>query len=194
MARPKEFDVDEALARATDTFWQRGYAATSMQHLVDVMGIQKASLYGTFGDKHSLYLAALRSYQQQALADLEKSLLGPGSARTALRDLLSGLAGQVCGAKGKRGCLCVNANVELAPQDADVAELLRAHSECVEAVFERTLQRAKAEGDLPKGADCKQLATFLFGIVVALNVLGKQRAGRTRLQALANQALAALHM
>ena len=60
MARPKEFHVDEALQSALEVSWRKGYAATSMQDLVAAMGIQKASLYATFGDKHQLYLTALR--------------------------------------------------------------------------------------------------------------------------------------
>lgn len=191
MARPKEFDVDEALTSALQVFWQKGYEAASMQDLVDAMGIQKASLYGTFGDKHSLYLAALRSYQQQSLLRLEQTL-ADGQPKAALHGLVLGLAEQACGRAGKLGCFCVNANIEMAPHDAEVTTMLREHSEQVEALFERTLRAAKAQGGLPRGADCKELAAFVFGIVVALNVLGKQGASRARMLAVANHGLAAL--
>lgn len=192
MARPKEFDVDDALHRALDVFWQKGYEATSMQDLVGAMGIQKASLYGTFGDKRELYLRALRSYQQESLAALEQRLGAPGSPKAAIGAFVLGLAAQACTKMGKRGCFCVNANIELAPHDTEVATILRQHSERVEALFAAALRRAKAAGELPRGADCDQLATFLFGIVVAVNVLGKQAASRERMTALARQGLAAL--
>lgn len=191
MARPKEFDVDDALASALQVFWQKGYEATSMQDLVDAMGIQKASLYGTFGDKHSLYTAALRSYQQQSLRTMDEKLAS-SPPKAALRSLVLGIAEQACGRAGKMGCFCVNANIEMAPHDAEITSLLREHSEQVEAIFERTLRAAKAQGGLPRGADCKELASFVFGIVMALNVLGKQGASRARMLAVANHGLAAL--
>ncbi len=191
MARPKEFDVDDALASALQLFWQKGFEATSMQDLVDAMGIQKASLYGTFGDKHSLYTAALRSYQQQSLRNLEQTF-ADGAPKAALRGLVLKIAEQACGRAGKLGCFCVNANIEMAPHDAAITALLRDHSEQVEALFERALRTAKAEGELPRGADCKALASFVFGIVMALNVLGKQGAGRARMLAVAHHGLAAL--
>ena len=64
MARRKEFDRDEALHKAMEVFWSRGYEATSVGDLVEHMGINRQSLYDTFGDKHSLYLAALDRYRE----------------------------------------------------------------------------------------------------------------------------------
>lgn len=192
MARPKEFDVDDALQQALEVFWRKGYEATSVQDLVAAMGIQKASLYGTFGDKHSLYMKALQRYEADGFAALADHLTAARSPKDAVRDLVLGNAEQACSAKGRLGCFCVNANVEMAPQDGEVADLVRLHSERVEALLEAALRRAKALGEIAKGANCKQLATFLFGTIVALNVLGKQRAGRDRMLAMARQSLAAL--
>ncbi|MCA8966050.1 MAG: TetR/AcrR family transcriptional regulator [Planctomycetes bacterium] len=192
MARPKEFDVDDALGHALEVFWQKGYDATSVCDLVDAMGIQRASIYGTFGDKHSLYLQALTAYQAQAMAGLEQQLLGAERAIEALRSLVLGAAETAAGRQGRRGCFCVNANVEMAPHDDAVREQLRHHGERMEQLLAQTLDRAKAQGDLAAKADSKQLASFLFAAVIGLNVLGKQRAGKDRLLAVANQALAAL--
>jgi TetR/AcrR family transcriptional regulator, transcriptional repressor for nem operon len=192
MARPKEFDVDDALQQALEVFWRKGYEATSVQDLVAAMGIQKASLYGTFGDKHSLYMKALHRYEANGFAALADHLTAAKSPKNAVRSMVLGNAEQACSAKGKVGCFCINANVEMAPQDGEVSDLVRDHSERVEALLEATLRRAKALGEIAKGANTKQLATFLFGVIVALNVLGKQRAGRDRMLAMARQSLAAL--
>ncbi|MBL8750103.1 MAG: TetR/AcrR family transcriptional regulator [Planctomycetes bacterium] len=191
MARPKEFDVDDALQRALEVFWQRGYDATSLQHLVAAMGIQKASLYATFGDKHSLYLAALRRYQHETLEELTAHLAGAASPYRAVVEFLDEVLRHTA-RDGRRGCLCVNANIELAPHDESVADLLRQHHERMESLLAATLDRARTLGEIPRKADPRALATFLLGIVVAINVLGKQRATRRQLQALRDQAVAAL--
>lgn len=191
MARPKEFDVDDALQRALEVFWAKGYAGTSLQDLVVGMGIRKASLYATFGDKHSLYLAALRRYQQETFEELTRHLAGAASPRRAVVEFLDEVFRHTA-RDGRRGCLCVNANIELAPQDAAVAELLREHHDRMETLLAATLERARALGEIGRKADPRGLATFLLGIVVSINVLGKQRASRTQLQALRDHAVAAL--
>lgn len=191
MARPKEFDVDEALQSALEVFWRKGYEATSMQDLVAAMGIQKASLYGTFGDKHSLYLSALRRYQEQTLAELTEHLAEAASPLAAITGFVDEVVAHIA-RDGRRGCLCVNANIEMAPHDAAVAGQLRGHHDRMESLLTATLVRARTLGEIPRKADPRALATFLLGIVVAMNVLGKQRASRQQLQALRDHGLAAL--
>lgn len=192
MPRPKEFDVDLALQRALEVFWQKGYEATSMQDLVDAMGIQRASLYGTFGDKRSLYLRALDSYQAKAFEEMRERLETATSPRDALVDLLLGAAGIACSRSGRKGCFCVNASVELGAEDRDIAGRMRAHGQAVEGLFAAALRRAVELHELPADTDPERLATFVFGLLIATTVLGKQRASRARLTALIAPGLAAL--
>jgi TetR/AcrR family transcriptional repressor of nem operon len=163
-----------------------------MQDLVDAMGIRKASLYATFGDKRRLYLRALRSYQADALAGMTERLSGPGSPLALLQGFLRGLAVPARGRRARRGCFCVNAAVELAGSDAEVAELLRDHGDAVEGLLAVCLRRAQHAGELRPEADCRSLAAFIYGVAVALNALQRQGAPAARLHAVAEQALAAL--
>src|SRR2546421_1155785 len=87
MARPKEFDRDEALQKAMEVFWSRGYEAASIQELVKQMGINRQSLYDTFGDKHALYLAALDRYREVEGGKMFELLAGQGSVKRVLRQL-----------------------------------------------------------------------------------------------------------
>lgn len=192
MARPKEFDVDAALQSALEVFWEKGYEATSMQDLVDAMGIQRASLYATYGDKHALYVAALQRYQRETFDELAAHFAKATSPVAAIREFVQEVADWAAGKHGRRGCLCVNANIELAPHDLLVADTLRDHHQRMETLLAATLQRAVATGELPAKTDCTSLATFLLGTVVAVNVLGKQRATKKQLQAMVDHALAAL--
>lgn len=190
--RPKEFDVDQALERALGVFWQKGYEATSMQDLVDAMGIQRASLYGTFGDKHSLYMRALESYQRRGVEDLARNLATGESPRQALVDLLEEVAARTSGRGGKKGCFCVNAAVEVAPEDRDVQKLLRRHTDHVEELLADTIRRAQKLEQIDADADADELATFVNGLILAMNVLGKQRLPAERMQALVDRGVAAL--
>ena len=89
MARHKEFERDEALRKAMEVFWARGYGATSMQNLVEHMGINRQSLYDTFGDKHSLYLEALDRYQEVESRKIFELLEKPGPVKKALKQVFA---------------------------------------------------------------------------------------------------------
>src|SRR6187402_2610436 len=88
MARTKDFDEKEVLKKAVYLFWDKGYNGTSMQELVDGLGISRSSLYDTFGDKHQLYLKALESYKQTQAAIRDRILNGAVPAKAAIRQLL----------------------------------------------------------------------------------------------------------
>ena len=120
MPRPKEFDPDVALDRAVDVFWSRGYGGTSIQHLVDALGVNRGSLYATFGDKHGLYLAALDRYRQSEVVQIVDLLEQPGPVKRVVRRPFDAVVLSVAEGRGGRGCLVCNAAVEQAADDADV--------------------------------------------------------------------------
>src|SRR5439155_6557880 len=117
MARPKAFDPDQAAQEAMEAFWERGYNATSVSDLLAEMGLHRGSLYGTFGDKKQLFLAALDKYQDQNVAMIREVLEQPGSARQAIVALLDVAIERCTGAGAARGCLAAKAAMELAPHD-----------------------------------------------------------------------------
>src|SRR5258708_34322099 len=88
MSRTKEFDPDAALQAALELFWRKGYEATSMADLVDHLGIARASIYGTFGGKHDLYLKALDRYLESRDPAIIEALSQPGPALPSIRALI----------------------------------------------------------------------------------------------------------
>lgn len=84
MARPKEFDPNEALERAMLLFWEKGFQATSMRDLVQAMGINRGSLYDTFGSKEELYQAAIDRYCDEQTAGMIDMLSAPGEPKDVL--------------------------------------------------------------------------------------------------------------
>src|SRR6267143_5467200 len=109
MARHKEFDRDETLQKAMEVFWSRGYEAASIGDLVKHMGINRQSLYDTFGDKHTLYLLALDRYREVEGRRMFELLEQPGSVKKTLRQLFEGVVDGSLRDGQRRGCFMGNA-------------------------------------------------------------------------------------
>lgn len=171
MARPKEFDPDLAAHEAMEAFWENGYAATSVNDLLAEMGLNRGSLYGTFGDKKQLFLAALEKYDEQSVVRIRDMLERP-SAKSALRDFLTLAAEKCMSESGRRGCLAGKAAMELAPHDKDVAAWLKkVHRRNVD-IIARTIQRGQRQGEIDCAHDPRALARFLLAGLAGLRMLG----------------------
>ena len=194
VGRPKEFDVERALEKAMGVFWAQGYEATSVQNLLDAMGINRGSMYGTFGDKHALFTAAIDHYGRTVTVNLEETLAGPGSALSNIHKVLSRMGDSGGGSGGRkcRGCLATNTIVELAPHDPEMAVTARCLLGRVEKAFERALDRALTAGELPRRADTRALARFLTSTVQGLVVMSKASASRALIRDTVNVAISAL--
>jgi len=92
MGRTKNFDESRVLDKALEVFWKKGFNATSIQDLVDHLGINRASIYDTYGDKHQLYLASLKRYRQQTSSWLLQQIRSEKSALAIIKDFLIGLS------------------------------------------------------------------------------------------------------
>ena len=192
MARHKEFDVQKALKAAQEAFWEHGYEATSLDDLVRRMGVQRASLYATFGDKRSLFLAALRRYQEESLRALRESLEGSRSPRAALRALFAAFVDGACAKGVRRGCLCVNTSVELAPHDPEIAAAMRRHGKAVEALLAAAVRRGVRAGEFSRRRSPRAVARFLTNATLGLSVTAKTSPGRRALSQIAETTLSVL--
>ena len=138
MARPREFDRAEALNKAMAVFWLKGYAATSTADLLEAMQIGRQSMYDTFGDKHALYLEALRQYNESSVGELLRSLQ-TGTALEGLANMLFTFASRPEKDNAK-GCMGVNAVCEFGQGDAEVNALRDASSKMLNKAVEQVLK------------------------------------------------------
>lgn len=183
--RPKEFDPDQIADAAMQVFWQRGYAATSIQDLVEGTGLSRSSLYNAFDSKHGLYTCALKRYQEQSNANITL-LAQDAPAKALVRQLLLRIVDDELDDTQRLGCLAANAALEVAGQDPVVAELVAQNFRRVEAALERLLRRGQAEGDIDPGKNPAALASFVVCTVQGLRVLGKGSAPDERRERLLN--------
>jgi TetR/AcrR family transcriptional regulator, transcriptional repressor for nem operon len=175
--RPREFDEDDVVARATDLFWRRGYHATSVRDLGVALDLSASSLYRTFGDKHALFLRALDHYRATDSADARERLLRPGSAPEVLREWLVRMVDLPEEGATARGCFVVNTATELGTDDPAVDGRTQAAFGVTRQALQEILSRGCRDGELRADLDVPATANTLFTLVLGLRV--RARAGHT---------------
>jgi TetR/AcrR family transcriptional repressor of nem operon len=178
MARPRDFDESEVLQKAICLFSDKGYSGTSMQNLVDGLGISRSSLYDTFGDKHQLYMKALVFYEQGYGAQLDALIKEAPNSRIAIQQLLELVVENLLEDKQRRGCFMVNAGVELANHDKEVSTLLCQHEQQMEKAFLKAIKRGQKDGEISTEQNAQALARFLNNTVKGMQVSIKTIADR----------------
>src|ERR1700754_2573437 len=188
MARQKEFDPDTALARAVDVFWRKGFEATSMQDLVEGMGVHKRSMYDTFGDTRSLFLQAMARYADAEEATQREVVTHAASPREALRKLLESSiyvkAGQ------PPGCLVVNCATEVAPHDSDVAKRVLSHFQFSERLLAEVIEAGQADGSMRTSMDAAEAARHVFNAWLSVRIQVRSGVARSTLASVIDSALA----
>jgi TetR/AcrR family transcriptional repressor of nem operon len=192
MARHKEFDRDEALQKAMEVFWSRGYQAASIQELVKHMGINRQSLYDTFGDKHALYLQALDRYGEEEGRRIFELLEQPGSVKKSVRQLFEGVVEKALGEGQRRGCFIGNAMSELAGRCKETAVRTCSNMAAAEEAFYSALLRGKKAGELQDIRDPRAIARFLYSSLQGLVLMAKATQDRKTLEDIVKVTLSVL--
>ncbi|AWG26772.1 TetR/AcrR family transcriptional regulator [Flavobacterium kingsejongi] len=159
MARTKEFEPEEKLIKARDLFWEKGYSGTSMQDLVEAMGLNRGSIYDTFGDKHSLFLQSLSNYAEEILKEYTNVATTVSSPLKAIEQILSGNVKKAF-VNGKNSCMSVKCSLELASDDKSVQHIIQLSGCKITKVFEELIIKGQEAGEI-KEQDAKMLANFV---------------------------------
>ena len=171
MARSKEFNEEEALDKAMEIFWKQGYEKTSIQDLVDQMGIHRRSLYDTFGDKHSLFVQTLERYESLIASQIRKQITEEMTTVESIRKIFE-LAVYSDNASPK-GCLMVNTAVELSLLDNEVSQRIKSAFKQTENLIANLLIRGQARGEVASSFDSSELARYIHKALIGVRVLVK---------------------
>lgn len=191
MARPKSFDIDDALERAVNLFWRKGYEATSMRDLESDLGVGRQSLYDTFGDKHALFLKALQRYSQ----DSESMRAGLSKSDAGLAEIQAWFDALVPFAtpNGPRpACLIINTVAELGDHDEEASAICRENRKRLTQKLRSALKNAASRGEIPEPASFSGAADFLLAQTYGIVLLAKNGTSRSRLRAVVTQTLRAI--
>ena len=190
MGRPRSFDADVVLDKAVEAFRSKGYKATSVEDLERVTGLRRASLYGAFRNKHSLYLAALKRYDTTNFERLHSELKAAPSGRRAIEGLFRMIVRHCL--SEPNGCLIANAAMERGMSDAQAAHCIAESRRRMEDALRAVIARGRRDGSLKGGADVPALARYFFSVMLGLRGLAKSGCTGLQLREVAQQALKAL--
>jgi len=189
MARPREFDMQEALNAAMSAFWERGYEGTSMEDLLDAMGLTKGSLYKAFGDKHNLFLLSLQDYLDRLFERMKESVESSSDPVESLSTLMGVVENLCCKQSTPKGCFAVNTVVELSQRDAKASEILKHHLVRVEKLLAKLISKGQQSGDFRSDNSADHLAEALFVYIFGMLAQSRGIANQARTKRLSNFAL-----
>ena len=185
--RPREFDVEEALAAALRVFWEKGYDGASLTDLTEAMGVTRPSLYAAFGNKEALFKRALDLYESEKLAYVGAALAAPTAKGVAER-LLEGTIANVT--SECPGCLGVIASVSCRSPDSPIQQDVRELARTTRAAMVDRMQRAIDEGDFIVPVEAEAMTQYLMAVLQGLAVQASGGASREQLRQVADATLA----
>jgi len=192
MPRVKLFDEQEVLNKAINLFWKQGYAATSVQDLVNHLGINRASIYGTFGDKETLYKKALEEYRKTNLEGIKRFFENHLDIKEGFKNLFQKAVDEAIKDKDRKGCFVVNTTTELVPNDSDTLQILAGNKLVFEQIFFDYLSWGLDKGQISSDKDLKAISSLLYTYYNGLRVVTKVDTSKTELYKSINVLLSVL--
>jgi len=185
--RPREFDVEDALAAALRVFWTKGYEGASLTDLTEAMAITRPSLYAAFGNKESLFKQALDLYETEKLAYVKGALAAP-TARGVAERMLAGTIDNIT--SECRGCLGVIASVNCSNEASPIRDDVRARAQSSRCAIIERMQRAIDEGDFTIPVDAEAITNYLMAVLQGISVQAGAGASKEQLRKVGDAALA----
>lgn len=185
--RPREFDVEEALAAALRVFWTKGYEGASLTDLTEAMGITRPSLYAAFGNKEALFKQALDLYEHEKLAYVRCALEAP-TARGVAQRMLEGTIENIT--SECRGCLGVMASVSCSNAGSPIRDDVQARTQSARNALVARMQQGIDDGDFTMPVSADAMTRYLMAVMQGISVQAGAGASREQLQQVVDAALA----
>ncbi|MFY0593988.1 TetR/AcrR family transcriptional regulator [Roseivirga sp.] len=193
MARTKNFVESEVLDSALNLFWQKGYHATSIQDLVNHLGINRASIYDTWGDKHGLYLETLKQYRRHSSGKFLEKLRSEKTAKEIIKDFLADIVQDSSEDDLKKGCYLSNSATELAYCDEKVNTMFTDNRIKMEGVLNELIKEGQEAGEFSSKHTSESYARFIFNTAGGLRLLAKGEISKQEMAEVVEVAISALH-
>jgi TetR/AcrR family transcriptional repressor of nem operon len=173
MARTKEFNEDQALDKAIEIFWHKGYNGTSAQDLVNHLGLSRSSLYDTFGDKQKLFARALIRYHEENYVKVKEILETATNIKETISVIFKLAVVESLEDRITKGCFMVNSAVELAMHDEEIAKIVSDNRKIMGDVFYTAVKKGQELGQISTKHEARLLARFIFNTYSGIRVLAR---------------------
>jgi TetR/AcrR family transcriptional regulator, copper-responsive repressor len=188
--RPRAYDTETALKRATEAFWRTGYSATSLDSIAAATGMNPPSIYAAFGNKHALYLEALKEYWDVSLAATREALAEDVPlSESLMRAYEAALSIYFSGKGNPRGCFVIGTAVTETVDDPDIRKSVASGLRAIDADFEARLRIARDNGELTTDADLEALAVLASATMQTIAIRARAGASRAELREIARKAV-----
>jgi len=191
MGRPRQFHESSVLDAALQCFWSRGYGATSIRDLIEETGVTGASLYNAFGDKRAIYERALSRYVETSIDDRIRrcEVLPP---LEGIEEFFAEIVRRSLSDRDRKGCMLVNAALDIAPHDPVLQKSISEVLVCIEAFFLRCINSGQSDGTIDASLSAANHAHHLLSVLMGIRVLARVRPEATLLEGAVTGALAVL--
>jgi TetR/AcrR family transcriptional repressor of nem operon len=179
MPRVKLFNEEEVLQKAMLLFWKKGYYNTSIQDLVKNLGINRASLYDTFGGKKQLFDKAFEAYRMTNNYGLNNFLKQQNEVKKGLRIVFEKVITDDALDTESKGCFIVNTTTELVASDKALENIIYQHQKNMEITFFNFLKKGVDNGEIPSDKNLMVIANLLYTLMTGLRVVGKIKSEKT---------------
>lgn len=167
--RPKIFNEEEALNKAKDLFWHKGYESVSTEELLRNMGLHKGSLYHTFRSKKNLFSKAMERFNNEGLMSLENKLKGYPNPIDGIKDFFLNIA-KTDKLTHQKGCFMGNTIAAQSGVDVALKEEAENHLKAFENLLSRYIQKAQDNGQIQMRESPEQLACYLLSVWNGINI------------------------
>ncbi|HMS10583.1 MAG TPA: TetR/AcrR family transcriptional regulator [Pyrinomonadaceae bacterium] len=176
-----------------EVFWAKGYEATSLQDLIDAMGLSKSSFYNAFDSKHHLFTETLRHYNECMTTPLASALMDSKSGLTFIKAVFEEIIDQSKTSAGMKGCFLMNTATEFAQSDPEIGSIMNSGLKKIETIFHHAILKAQDAGEIPADKDASALAKFLVSNMSGLKTMVKAGIKPAHLLSIVNTLVASLN-
>lgn len=188
--RPRVFDMDQALDKALQVFWHRGYEGASLAELTEALGVNKPSLYAAFGNKEELFMKALSKYATGPVAFV-RDVINEQTSYTVAKRFLYEAVDFLTKPSQPKGCMIVQGALSGGESAEMVKKVLIQYRSAYESLLTKRFEQAKQDGDLPSHANPQALAKYLATLHQGMSVQATSGASKDELLSIADLALSA---
>ncbi len=163
MGRNRKFNEEDSLMKAKELFWTKGYEATTLDDLLEVMLIKKSSFYNTYGNKQALFLRTIQLHDEQSFSQFSKMLNKADDKIALLKSLFLSFA-ETSEPEDARGCYAGNIIVEMNTTHTSLTNLAKEYLLKLEGIFFEVIEDSKETGGLRTTIHSKILSNYLLNL------------------------------